>query len=220
MMKRACQLVAVVAVLGGAAGAARADGPSIAGVGSSNNVDYAAYEQKKYPSELGESRRAALEISPLDWLFNQAGLTFELMLARHHGLVLKGYYWAAKSDPDANFGRTNLFQGGAGELGYRWYSSEDGPRGFFVGPSFIGGYYHAKSAGDANPDVTVDFGSYGFAVDGGYQAIVADCVVIGLGAGVQYSRSTRDNPDQAWPVSLHANDKAAPRFLLSLGFAF
>jgi hypothetical protein len=221
MMKRG-SLAAAIAAMTLGSGVARADAPPppLAGMGSSPDADYAAYERKTEPAEEGEFKHVTLELTPLDWLFNQAGLTFEIVPVKHHALVLRGYYFTLKTDPDADFGRTNLFQGVGGEIGWRYYTSENGPRGVFVGPSLIGGFFHAKSGGDTNPDVSANFGSYGFAVDGGYQAIVADRVVIGIGAGVQYARATRDNPDQAWPASLHANNKAFPRFLWSLGWAF
>jgi hypothetical protein len=64
------------------------------------------------------------------------------------------------------------------------------------------------------------FHNYGVAADVGYQMLVADRVVISLGAGVQYNWISRSIPNQQFPAKLYANGGVRPRVLLSLGWAF
>jgi hypothetical protein len=158
----------------------------------------------------------------------------------HHALVLNPYYASVKTQPiytyqdctgstdpacagqGFGFGQgpaTQLpaqkFQGFGGEIGYRHYSGRGGPRGFFFGPSFLIGAFNAT------PQVgsKTSFLDFGVAVDVGYQVLVGDDFSIALGAGLQYTNTSKKLPDQQYPAEVYANAGIRPRFLFSLGWA-
>ncbi len=85
-----------------------------------------------------------------------------------------------------------------------------------MGPSLLGGVFTATAA-DGTHGTFYDFGG---AVDAGYQVLIADHVVLSLGAGAQYLFSTSGLPTQQIPARVFANSGFAPRVLLSLGWAF
>ena len=106
-------------------------------------------------------------------------------------------------------------------MGYRFYTGNSGPVGFFFGPSLLLASY--KSTGDIlGSDVTRSFGSYGGAFDLGGQAVVAGGLVIGGGFGMQHTRLTKDYDFTDLPLTASsiAGGGWRPRFLMSLGFAF
>ena len=181
--------------------------------------DYSAYPDDVAPAEEGALRRMTLEVNPLGPFIGQWGGAIELLPARHHALILSPYYYATRTGQ----GPENFFQGVGGEIGYRWYSSPNGPRGFFLGPSLILGAFVAQGAAlDAShpaPSPST-FYNLGMALDVGYQAIIADRLVIGLGVGAQSIYVTKTFLDQEWPSSVHTNSRLYPRALLSFGYAF
>lgn len=159
-------------------------------------------------------RRFVLEIAPLSFILRRYGGGAEVLVASHHAIVGSAYWfptWTTKPDSFEN-----EFRGWGGEVGYRYYLGEYGPRGFFAGASFLfGSFVGIPQVGDR-----VSFESYGGALDLGYQAIVADWLVLGLGAGIQYTAATESLPRQELPVSIFANAGVRPRFLASVGVAF
>lgn len=145
----------------------------------------------------------------------------------HHALVLSPFYAWDTTQPIYVFSGSatapammqlpkQQFSGFGGEIGYRYYTETRGPRGFFVGPSLIFGVMSAK-AQDGN---VTDYLDLGLAVDVGYQAIVADSVVLSLGAGVQYTTPDKSIPNQQFPADVYANSKVFPRALASIGWVF
>ncbi len=144
--------------------------------------------------------------------------------ADHHGLVLSPFYAWATTRPifvfDDAGSSTQLpeqrFAGFGAELGYRYYGEKGGPRGFFVGPSLIVGWFNAKAQNGS----TTSYVDYGVAADVGYQALIADSVSLSLGGGVQYVAPTRSIPDQQFPASIYANNRVSPRVLFAVGWAF
>ena len=177
-------------------------------------------------------RNFVLEVTPLAIFVGHWGLGAEFLLANHHALVGSAYYLFNRTDPQPQ----NVFRGVGGELGYRYFTGGQGPRGFFAGPSFLLAYVDSVTDGLTGP-ITSDpmtmaliaapsthyhtnFLSMGLAVDAGYQAIVADTVTIGLGAGIQYSFANSTIPDQQIPVAIHTNRGLWPRLHFSLGWAF
>ena len=142
----------------------------------------------------------------------------------HHALVLSPFYAWATTHPitifDDSGNPTQLpeqkFTGFGGELGYRYYGGDGGPRGFFLGPSLLLGSLSAR-AQDGSKTAYLE---YGIAADAGYQMLVADRVALSLGGGVQYLVTTRAIPDQQFPSWIYANDRVSPRVLASVGWAF
>ncbi|MEI7893002.1 MAG: DUF3575 domain-containing protein [Myxococcales bacterium] len=164
-------------------------------------------------SPRGAPRRVALSWNPLTLHLEHYGANVEVLVASHHALVLSPFYAWTRTNADSN---NNVFRGIGGELGYRWYEGHDGPRGFFLGPSvLLGSYTAVPKVGSSVP-----FWNFGLAVDVGYQALVADRWVVGLGAGLQYTIPTETFPQQELPASVVAIRGLRPRLLVSLGAAF
>lgn len=164
-------------------------------------------------SPRGERRWLTIAYNPFTLQASRYGANVELLLASHH--VLAGtLYWASTVTNEDSF--SNRFRGIGGELGYRYYTGHDGPRGIFIGPSFLLGSLQAIPARGAS----IDFWNYGVALDVGYQALVADRWVVGLGGGLQYNAPDKSFPQQELPASVYANPGVRPRLLLALGVAF
>jgi MYXO-CTERM domain-containing protein len=157
-------------------------------------------------------RRLTLSLAPLSPMIGRWGGAVELVLASHHAIGLSGAWVRTHTNEDTN----NVFTGGIGELGYRWYSGENGPRGFFVGPSFVFGAFSAIPERGS----TIAFFDVGGALDVGFSALAFDRVLFALGAGVQYTAPTATFPDQELPASIYARPGVRPRLLLAIGVAF
>jgi hypothetical protein len=159
-----------------------------------------------------ERRYFTLELTPLNFEIRRYGGQIEIMPVEHHAIQFDLYYfnWTTGDDSD-----NNTFRGVGGEIGYRYYFGDAGPRGFFFGPSFLLGSFQGIPRNGA----TVDFENIGGAIDIGYQALLLNRLVLGAGFGLQYTAATADLPHQEVPASTIANAGIRPRFLLSLGIA-
>jgi MYXO-CTERM domain-containing protein len=172
------------------------------------------------------SRRVSIEWNPLPlFTIGRASANVVLVPIDHHALVISPFYAWAKTVPitilDANAQPVRVlpeqkFDGFGAEIGYRYYTGLAGPRGFFLGPSLIVGKFTAHAADGTDTDYT----QLGVAADIGYQVIVADCLALSLGAGVQYAGPSKSIPDQQFPADLYANALVRPRVLSSIGWAF
>ena len=170
----------------------------------------------------------AIEWNPLSAFLKRASFSVELVPASHHALTLNGYYFNTSTNPfqetlTGSSGHATTysvpaqkFEGGGGELGYRYYAADEGPRGLFVGPSFLFAYV----AGTAFDKSVTKYWDLGGAVDLGYQALLWDRIVLGVGAGIQYTHTTTPIPSQQLPAKVYTNNLPFPRALLSLGCAF
>jgi hypothetical protein len=146
----------------------------------------------------------------------------------HHALVLSPFYaWPStvhistqRLDDNGTAYTYDIpsqsFTGFGGEIGYRYYGGLAGPRGFFLGPSLL----LASMTATAANNKTTSFFDYGFAIDAGYGALLAERFALTLGAGAQYVLINKTIPDQQYPASIFANSGLRPRFLASLGYAF
>ena len=153
-------------------------------------------------------------------------VSFDVVIApvSHHALVLSPFYVSTSTVPLYLNGPSGpaiqvpqqTFTGWGGEIGYRYYFGLAGPRGFFLGPSFIVGAFTATAQNGAQ----TSYWNLGGAIDVGYQMLVADRVSLAAGVGLQYTFTDKSLPNQQWPENIYANDRFNPRFLLSLGFAF
>jgi hypothetical protein len=174
-------------------------------------------------------RTLTVEWNPLALFIDRFSVDVVVVPGDHHALVLSPFYTWANTVPyatgiDANGSPLpntlnvlkQTFHGFGGELGYRYYFDRGGPRGFFVGPSFLLAAITA-TAGNGSKTSFLDLG---LAADAGYEALVANTIAITVGAGVQYSGPTKSIPDQQLPASIYANSAVNPRLLLSLGYAF
>jgi hypothetical protein len=179
-------------------------------------------------------RIATIEVNPLSLFIDRFSLSVVVVPGDHHALVLSPFYtWASTAEYSTGIdaqGNTlknsngpyvlsvpsQTFKGFGGEIGYRYYVDRGGPRGFFAGPSFL---IDAITATAYNGSQT-SFTGYGLAVDAGYEALIADTVVVSAGAGGQYTFTSKSIPAQQLPASIVANERLYPRILLSLGYAF
>jgi hypothetical protein len=187
-------------------------------------------------------RILTVEWNPLSLFIDRFSLNVVLVPGDHHALVLSPFYtWAGTAeystglDAQGNQLRDTTgsltgtagtpyvlsvprqtFKGFGGELGYRYYAERGGPRGFFAGPSLL---IDSITATAYNGSQT-SFLGYGLAVDAGYQALLADSIVVSVGAGAQYTLTSKSVPAQQLPASIVANERLYPRLLLSFGYAF
>jgi hypothetical protein len=180
-------------------------------------------------------RTLTVEWNPLALFLARFSLNAVIAPGDHHAIVLSPFYTWASTEPyatnidangnllknaqGANYTLNVLpqaFHGFGGELGYRYYFERGGPRGFFVGPSFIFAAMTAK-AGTGSDTSYFDLGG---AVDMGYEAIVADSIVFSVGVGLQYAAPSKSIPAQQWPATIYANSGVQPRLLASFGYAF
>jgi len=161
----------------------------------------------------GQQRRFTFTYNPLTLFLVRAEASVEVLLADHHVLQLTGFYGSTTTNSDSD---NNVFRGGGGELGYRWYSGTGGPRGLYIAPSFLAAGYVAIPQRGAS----VPFANFGGAIDVGYQAIFSDRWVLGLGGGLQYTVPTVTFPAQELPASVYAIRGLRPRLVLALGVAF
>lgn len=159
-------------------------------------------------------RRLAVELTPLSFIvMRRRGAQIEVVPFSHHGLQASAYEFDWTTGDDSH---RNRFRGVGGEIGYRYYFGDAGPRGLFLGPSFLAGTFEGiPRVGDSVP-----FRTLGGAFDVGYQALLFDRLVIGLGLGLQYTKPTADIPLQEIPASTVANAGLRPRFLFAVGAAF
>ncbi len=171
-------------------------------------------------------RVVALEWNPIALLYERVSVSVEIAPLDHHVLILSPYYFNSRTaafqpnTPDAAGNIVQVpsqrFEGFGGEIGYRYYTGLGGPRGFFVGPSLI----LASVQGTAGDGTKTSLADYGFAVDVGYQMLVADNWVVALGVGAEYTWAGKSLPDQQWPANMYANSGFHPRPLFALGYAF
>jgi hypothetical protein len=178
-------------------------------------------------------RFATLEWNPLSLFIDRFSLTAVIVPGDHHALVLTPFYtWANTAEystalnADGSMLTYELnvppqhFNGFGGEIGYRYYVAEGGPRGFFGGASVLLADITAKAYNGSE----TSFGDLGLALDVGYEAIIADTIAISLGGGAQYTLvgpfGGPSIPPQQLPASIIANQRIYPRLLLSFGYAF
>ena len=220
IMTRSSLVPNLVAAIGGVsmmvlASVARADPPAPADI----PVDVVV------PEAVPPRRVIAVEWNPLS-LFTIGKLSANVVIVpiNHHALILSPFYAWTTTQPiytyDDQGNATQLpqqkFSGFGCEIGYRYYTGDSGPRGFFVGPSLI---LASMTAAAQNGNHT-PYTDYGVAVDIGYEMILADSVALSLGAGAQYATPDKSIPDQQFPADIYANSRVFPRALASLGWAF
>jgi hypothetical protein len=175
--------------------------------------------------EAPPRRYVTIEFNPLPLIIGKVSANLVISPMEHFGLILSPYYASTTTNPIAIFNDagvataqlpTQTFRGFGAEIGGRYYSGLGGPRGIFAGPSLLIGSFTATAEnGSKTPYL-----DYGFAIDAGYEMLVADRVALSAGAGIQYTRTSVPIPNQQFPADVYANNRVWPRLLLSAGFAF
>jgi hypothetical protein len=169
-------------------------------------------------------RILSIDWNPVSLIFGKVSGSVVIAPVNHHALALSPSYASTQTAPiyvfDAAGNPTQLpvqkFNSIGGELGYRYYFGERGPRGLFLGPSLL---LFSVTATAQNGTQTA-FHNYGLAGDVGYQMLVAERVSLSLGAGLQYTWDSKSIPAQQFPSDLYANGGFRPRVIAALGVAF
>lgn len=172
-------------------------------------------------------KRIAIELNPLAIAIGRYSIQGEYLFARHHGVVLNPFYAHVPVEVTVNGQSIDAgsLDGFGGELGYRFYTGNKGPNGFYVGPSVIVASYTQSAASGtaaAGTNGSDSFASYGGALDIGGQAVIGPGVVIGGGFGLQYTQNSRDiaTDNLNLASAIIAGGGVRPRFNLSAGYAF
>jgi hypothetical protein len=176
------------------------------------------------PLEPSPQRILTIQWNPLPLLLSKLSADVVVTPGDHHALVVSPFYaWPATAPIDNTDALGNVtiieqqtFTGFGAELGYRYYAARGGPRGFFAGPSLI----LSSMTATAGNGSTTPFLGYGFALDVGYGAVVADRIALTLGVGAQYTRTNKTIPEQQFPAAIFANEGVFPRLLLAAGYSF
>jgi hypothetical protein len=174
------------------------------------------------------ARLVTLQWNPVDLVYERLSANLQIVPVDHHALMLTPFYFDSQtaaftqSGTDAAGNPVNVavpsqkFEGFGGEIGYRYFSGLAGPRGFFIGPSFV----IADVQATAGNGVQTSIMDYGIAVDAGYEMLVAEHWAVSLGLGAEYVFTSKSLPNQQWPANIYANNGFHPRPLFALGYAF
>ncbi len=174
-----------------------------------------------------EPSRFALTFNPLNLIIGRYGFNFEYQPVLHHGLILTPHYdYLSGSLPDdggcLNGNCTDTLNGVGAELGYRFYSGRHGFDGFFAGPSLLIARRKLTGTYEGHTSAEV-FTSVGGAFDVGWQW-QQDHFSVGIGAGVQYTKSSEKLSLMGAGIDIlinwNAGDGWLPRLAFNLGYAF
>jgi hypothetical protein len=169
-------------------------------------------------------RIASIEWNPLPLVtLDKLSLNLVVVPVSHHAIVLSPFAVRTSTAPIAVFDDagnatptpTYTFRGAGSELGYRYYSGKNGPRGWFAGPSLLLASFEATAANGSR----THFIDAGVAADAGYSALLDGRVALSLGAGLEYLFAASSLPEQQFPARIYANRGVSPRFLFSIGWA-
>lgn len=173
-------------------------------------------------------RSVTITMSPLSLAVGRYGASGEVVVARHHaiggGLYVQTFPgWMLRtimpSGVDTSGGAASRV---GGEIGYRYYTGSEGPRGFFVGPSFVAMPLVAPRLTEDLRSEIVSFDAYGAALDVGVQAVHSSGFTIGGGLGVMalaYTPPASASPPGSPTVSV-PEPHVLPRLLFSAGWSF
>jgi hypothetical protein len=164
-------------------------------------------------------RVATIEWNPVSLVINRLSANVEIVPVDHHALVLSPFYFNSRTSSFTDGSvevPSQRFEGFGGEIGYRYYWGRGGPRGLFIGPSLLLAEVQATAVNGSKTSID----DVGIAADIGYQMLVAERWVVSLGAGGQYTFTSKSIPDQQMPANIYANAGVQPRILFALGCAF
>jgi len=171
----------------------------------------------------GEPRFKSVGVqgNPLDFIIGRYSLDLEYLPVPHHALHLTSYYEYALPGTD------DQLTGFGGELGYRFYTGEHGPQGFFAGASFLVAeleYIHGNPVPIPHDQANdTQFVQLGGAVDVGYQLVFQGSFAVGAGVGLQYTADTVtpqfEYDSHPWHDLVYGAG-LRPRALLQVGAAF
>ena len=174
-------------------------------------------------------RRVTIGVNPLPLIAGRYGLNVELVPVRHHARVASAWLQTftpgmlrvlMPNENDVSKGAGSLL---GGELGYRFYSGDEGAHGLFAGVSGVAmPIAYPRVSADLTSEV-VSFHAYGGAIDVGVQAITSSGFTIGGGLGVMYLAYTPPasaQPPAGVSVPSLPEPHVLPRLLVSAGWSF
>lgn len=175
-------------------------------------------EKPQAANDEPEVKRFALELNPLGVAIGRYSISGEYMVARHHAVTITPSY--TSTSIKVNDVEVGSLSGFGGEAGYRLYTGSKGANGFFVGPSVLVASYSSESV--VKGGASQSFTSIGGAVDVGGQWIIGPGVLIGFGAGLQYTSNSEELSTDGLNIASAAiaGGGVRPRFLLALGYSF
>jgi hypothetical protein len=181
----------------------------------------AAAQPAPAAGEDAEMRHVAITGYPLSLIIGRYSVQVDYLPAMHHAITLNPSYTSVDGGT-LNGASLGKFTGFGSELGYRFYTGQKGPNGFFVGPSFLFASY--KQSGGifcTTPSCSTSFTSYGFALDFGGQAVI-DGFVIGGGAGFRSTKNSKSIATDGlnFASAIIGGGGFRPRALFSIGYAF
>jgi hypothetical protein len=138
-----------------------------------------------------------------------------LVAPKHAVLVNLHYDYASQSYPSLDYGRSDAYSGGGGEIGYRQYPHGHGLSGAFFGPSVVLGWYRVPYYGQY-----LTLRNSGLAFDVGGQALLGDHFTIIAGGGGQYVWTSRYPKDIAPGIETNVGQGFQLRIFLSMGAVF
>jgi len=181
-------------------------------------------DQRSKPDGL---RSFVVGANPLGILIGRYCLEGEFLPVPHHAITLSPFFTHAPVTVTTSQGEVDAgsLTGFGTELGYRFYTGKKGANGFFAGPSLLFGSYSSAAPSGSQPSGSeghVSFFGYGAAIDIGGQAIIGPGVVVGGGAGLQYTTNSEelDGKDLNLASAIIAGGGIRPRLLLTVGYAF
>ena len=155
----------------------------------------------------------AVELNPLPVMFGKFGGNIEISLAPHQALIVSPAY----------FSYGNYFYGPEAELGYRFYFDRRPLSGPFVGLGVMGAAfrYHLDSIPQDDDSTFL----YGATFEAGWQWVLKNRVLLGLGAGliVQHAAPRKRKlyeSDFTSIAELTLDSGLHPRALFTVGIAF
>lgn len=160
-------------------------------------------------------KRITLTANPLSLLQTRLSMNVEIMLAKHHGLIVVPSIWGLMEYNEYS----DLYTYVGGELGYHYYTGQRGANGFFAGPSFM---YFTDSKEHL----------IGFALDIGGQHVARNGFTIGGGVGLMWIEMIQSeilSPISTVFISEAPKNKPVgglriegltPRLLFTIGYSF
>lgn len=152
-------------------------------------------------------------------LVRRVSVGYELLLPlAHHsfGLTVHGQwpgtkYFSVAAGEVAGFG---------GELGYRYYSGERGPRGPFFGVSLLSGHYYSRTSFLEEDPRARWYTQYGWAIDMGWAAYVDRSIIVAVAAGVQRTWIDVERSQITDQAELVSGEGLRPRAQIQIGRVF
>ncbi len=160
-------------------------------------------------------KSVTLTLNPLSLLLTRVGLNVEYLPTRHHAIVLNPYFQSLSAGVDG--GTKTSYTNFGGELGYHFYTGDNGASGFYIGPSLLAMKSNASTSYANGPSTSASIFVYGAALDIGGQYVGKSGFTIGGGVGAMYlaANDTNTATTSSFKVS-----GVLPRFLFTIGYSF